>query len=83
MPSPEQDRNINRVPVDKLEQKIASAYPTYTRREFIKKTGGFIGFGLLMLGIGTNGIVMSEIERGKENKKIDDEYPKIPSEQVK
>lgn len=34
MPSPEQtDRNINRVPEDKLEKEIANAFPTYSLKQ--------------------------------------------------
>ena len=83
MPSPEQiSRNTNPVPADKLEKKIANALPTYTRRQFLKKTGMWVGAGLFLLGIGATGTVGRIIKENEEQQRVD-EYSKIPREQVK
>lgn len=84
MPSPEQiDRNINQVPSDKLEEKIANAFATYSRRQFLIKAGAWVGGGLILLGSGTNGIILRVMKEDRERLTIDDDYPKIPREQVR
>lgn len=81
MPSAERiDGNINPVPPNELKKKIANAFPTYFRNQFLLKTVRLVGVGSISLGIAAAGISYKIYDEGEQQGEAD-KLPKVTSEQ--